>query len=530
VITVGQDGSVLFWDTERKVSQFISNGATLARVAGTWLLTGGQDGKVRIWDMNEDEREPMLELNGHDAPLADLAITPSRHRIISADSTGVSRIWYLDQPSLNPAQFQSLTGDWIIARQALDRFVAWNLRAPEPGPLAAFVQALSTAKAAGVDHSSNWMATLHHPDQSAGSLNMRLWNLVDGSKQPVVQRSFQLGPLERFWSWSPHLSVNVTASEAWVTFTGSAIGESRAWTVNLRSEQKPAPLARGERLMEVLPGHPWALTATSVAGASSSVRMQLRSLRDSNASLPITGIASSGYLDGISPDATWLSVSADLRTYLLEFRNGENLQPPLRAYDAGRSYAVALGKGQPPIWVDTDGRLKALLKKDEGQEVTRLSLPGVHLTAVAWDTAGTLLGLADDRRHVWLLPDANVSSADTLTRQITSLLQAPGLPMPADTAVSAAVERLFLFPEFGWLAATTDNDGLLLWNRSASGDWSAPLLFAASEFRLDHISRVEPAANGRRFLIGNSEATAVLSFDPAELLITARSLQSGRVR
>jgi WD40 repeat protein len=65
--------------------------AVLLLGSGRELVTGGSEGTIRVWDAMHGELR--AELRGHRAPVARLSIDDSEGRLVSADASGIVRLW-----------------------------------------------------------------------------------------------------------------------------------------------------------------------------------------------------------------------------------------------------------------------------------------------------------------------------------------------------------------------------------------------------------------------------------------------------
>src|SRR5205823_9636427 len=60
---------------------------------GRWLIAGANDTRVRLWEIATGKK--LVEFNGHDAEVAEVAFTPDSRTVFSSAADGQSYLWDL---------------------------------------------------------------------------------------------------------------------------------------------------------------------------------------------------------------------------------------------------------------------------------------------------------------------------------------------------------------------------------------------------------------------------------------------------
>jgi hypothetical protein len=169
------------------------------------------------------------------------------------------------------------------------------------------------------------------------------------------------------------------------------------------------------------------------------------------------------------------------------------------------------------------GPQRAPIARAYGGEVAVLSLDGARFLpfpklkgskALAWDATGHWLVAAQSNATLLFRVDGATLAPDAEPIELPAPAQSPG-----------EIERVFAWPEFGWIAAVTDSESLLLWHRAANDLWEAPVVLDRQDLRSAHgATDISLRDGGRALAVGDQ----VVSLDPARLLRRANGLLSGR--
>ena len=96
IVSGGLDTTVIRWnhgrETAEQVLRFHAGGVTsVATLPQDWSVSGGEDGRIAIWAPTADQ--PVRVLDGHQGPVAALAIAEEIGGIASASFDGTVRVW-----------------------------------------------------------------------------------------------------------------------------------------------------------------------------------------------------------------------------------------------------------------------------------------------------------------------------------------------------------------------------------------------------------------------------------------------------
>jgi hypothetical protein len=539
VCTVGFDGTVFLRELKGATpgrALLIDSRAESARLGGRWIMVGGRDGKLRLVDFkaDHDNSEEALVLNGHDAPVREIDMSPDQTRLASFDAAGVARIWSLTHPILQPDGV-SVTPDWRWLKAKPERGGAqlWPLGGRDPLSAPVLSREFPGAAAVAWDSARPAAAALYLEPASPLPLVLRLWAL-EGDRPALVlrrERRFAAGPLgPSFATWQLWLSTSDRQARIAIQRTDGT--DSAVWTTDLLD-----PRSRLRRLGDpdlkvdlkaASPGLRW-LQVSSGPRAKPPAAVWLADLGDWKGpprAVPLDGFEVR-YGAPWSPDGRWVFMKDQKgRHALIDLAAAAGSGRAERRVEIGDYPDPVFGRGRPPLHLDGDGNLRAWQERPQGAPRRADLLPGPGLAALSWDDAGEWLALGHRDGRVWLAHPDRAGGAGGLRQQLRAAMLHDPLPTPAEPEARAKIERVFPFPAQGWVVAVTEKHMALLWHRSPEGDWEAPVTFTSSDLRLDgDLYAVQFRPDGHMALF----AGQVVSFDPDQLLTQARLLLSGRV-
>lgn len=521
IVSMGFDGTVLYrrFDQRRVAEKFqlVATGASSIALAGRGIAIGKRDGKVMFVESSS------APLNGHGSPIREVRSVTEwssdrLSRLLSTDAAGVSRIWDMTAPGMQENEREvRVTADWKWVVTDDDAGAKlWPLQLPEPLWAPRRHRAFTGAKAVAWNEDASQVATLHVEPGNRLPVVVRLWDMR-GERlplAPVTERRF------------------------------AARAEETGWTMWLATTNEEARLLIDDH--EQL--------------RMTDLRQPLQALR--KVGDPDIKLAT----DGASPDLHWLVVKNDKQAFLVDTRRwgkaprlislagGVDLEH-VNEWSADRRWLTLEGKfaagGTPHFFIDLTavstglrpspvprvrdvclgrGRAPLMRTDDDDRSLYMWQPPGrfvkvapqPRFSALAWDQSGRWLAIGHQGGRVWLTQPSAGTPAE-LGRELRSAMKQPSLPLPAEVEARGEIERLFPFPEQGWIVARVDKH-VLVWHRGGSGAWEQPLVFTDEELRVESLDRVKLRPDGRMALIGNQ----VMSFDPDYLPAYSRRMSNGR--
>jgi hypothetical protein len=534
VISTGFDGTVLY----RKVNggrvgekfKLVDTNASFVTLIGKSVVVGKRDGKVQLGAGGDYGSS--APLNGHGAPITGIKCVMdwnTRHlaRVLSTDSKGITRIWDMTSPGAGESSDDvRVTPDWkwMITNEHDGGMQFWPIHLPEPLWAPRKNPGLMGAKAVAWNEDASQVATLHVEPAAPLPVVIRLWKMTGERlpRAPVVERRFAVATHDET-SWSLWLATS--NGEARVLIDD----HSQLWMTDLAQPQQPLRTVGGAGLKLDKKGASDDLRWLVVKRGKQAFVADTRQWGSAPKLIPLGADIDVEAVEAWSPDRRWLVISAHRFS---EEKPEVHFPPPhscivdltvapLRPIVSGGMRNVLFGAGRPPLIRDYDDDQPLRMLQSPGQLVRVAANP----KQLAWDASGRWLAIGHDGGRVWLTqPAAGITAAD-LGRTLRSIMRQPPLPLPAEVGARGEIERVFPFPEQGWVVATVDRY-VLVWLRRGSG-WDPPLVFTKAELHEDEgVAQVRLRADGRMALVGNQ----LMSFDPGYLMAYSRRLANGVVK
>jgi hypothetical protein len=543
-VTLGFDGSVWFRHLERLSSgrfQLVERDASAALQWSRFLIIGKRDGRLHFWDLEHEADRPWLVLNGHDSEVREIRVRGSPHRLLSVDARGVARVWDMSHPSM-VGRLRLTHSDSVIGRNQhwLVTCCSKGMQLwPRPGlavpPLLAPVRLSGTQDAgrANAVANSSWAVSMRvdaATSADAGSetpLHLRFWPLHGAvpPNKPTYLRRYAIaaaGRAQHWWLRAPQGMPSALPARVLVGNDASS-GQS-AWILPIADAgAKPLRIGRSEEIIQSNGSSDdlrWILVKKSgaVGGPMSHGIVDVERPPQTGQNHLDVWPMPAGYDGGtarFSPDGRWMLLQmADYNDCLLR------LSVPLPACipiprDAKKNrMGVLFARGRMPLAWSPGSEIRVLTDSTPPRFVAVESLPA-GLAVLAWSNDGRWLSTWSKKSGVVLRSGLD---AGTLAGSKSTRLPDP----PAD---APAIERLFPFPDQGWVLAAVERGGLLAWHRDAAGHWQSPFHLTADTLRLDQgPTRVQLWGDGRELMLDDEH----LSLDPARLAKDAAQLLSGR--
>jgi hypothetical protein len=523
MVTLGFDGSVWFRDLEKlNRFQLVARNASAIATLGKVVIVGGRDGGLGFVDDAPDDLAAYL--NGHDAPVASIRLTPWHTRLLSVDARGVARAWNLEHPVIGEWLDTTDGASTTISNDGLTLITHWlsgrvELRdSLSPNSLVAprVIPGLDTRKATvAVDPAGRWIGALDVDANARLPLRLRLWKVGAATVEsaPLVRR-FARPKAATGSTWALSLRSSATRVIAELrTSTADSKGDfDTGWVVDSRDDF--ATLNRlgrsGARLS--LRGVDTALRWMIVVGGSSSAPPKRHFIIDleqadafaSPVALPakMTG----DYID-FDPGGQWLRVGLEEYKKCLVAPAAPQRRCIALPRDLDR---ILFGPGRSPLVSNYDGEVAAL----DSSGTRFRPVPKLKgSTQLAWDESGRWLAASSAAGGVQLYPvDAPVIAEDAI-----------GVRLPDPAQPAGDIDGLFPYVAQRWIFATTSDDHMLCWYRDDAGHWSAPVLLPARELR-EAGWGVSLRNDGHVLVVG----LQAISLDPERLVAQAKLLMSGR--
>jgi hypothetical protein len=531
VLTLGFDGTLWWRDLERMENnrfQLVARDVSAVNTLDDFILIGGRDGRVRFLDTKRDAGESRIVLNGHDAPLQELRVAGAGPRLLAIDKRGIARCWDFSHPTLASWISENRWAEGVVSADArwlvtVGERSGIELRGAEefdslqaPRRFGGVQEGASRA----VDPAGHWAGALDTASGSRATLRLRLWALEGDSptERKPVERQYPMpdDAAPTFWA----LNIAADGSHTRVILSAPLKGANKSdydppratWVTD--SSDDFASLKRiGPRGSAYQPSHiqdlRW-LLARSASQSTSSVRYYLVDLDQSGSygkpiPLPATTTANSMQF---SADEQWLRIEiADYKQCVLALARprGPCIEMPRDHSD------ILFGPERAPIARAYAGQV-AVLPLDGTRFVPFPKLKDSK--ALAWDASGHWLVAAQANGTRLFRVDGATLAPDAAPIQLPAPAQSPG-----------EIERVFAWPEFGWIAAVTDSESLMLWHRAANDVWEPPIVLDRQDLRSAHgATDISLRDAGRALVVGDQ----VVSLDPARLIRRANGLLSGR--
>jgi hypothetical protein len=532
VLTLGFDGTLWWRDLDRMEGnrfQLVARDVAAVNTLDTFILIGGRDGRVRFLSTKEGPGEPTIVLNGHDAALQELRVAGVGPRLLTIDTRGSARCWDFSHPTL---------ASWISEQRWTEGVVSadarWLVTTTERGGIelrsAEELDSLAAPRrfdgskdgaSLALDASGRWAGALDTTTGSRVGLRLRLWSLEGDSPadRKPVERQYRIPDEAAPTSWT--LTIVADGSQARAILTAPLKNATnvygyespRATWVSDSSDHFAGLKRIGPRgtAYELFRSDDlrW-MVVKSGTQSTSSVRYYLVDLEQSasyDKPIPLPATTTANWME-FSADAQWLRLElAEYKHCVLSLA-----KPRGRCIQMPRNHSYILF-----------GPQRAPIARAYGGEVAVLSLDGARFLpfpklkgskALAWDATGHWLVAAQSNATLLFRVDGATLAPDAEPIELPAPAQSPG-----------EIERVFAWPEFGWIAAVTDSESLLLWHRAANDLWEAPVVLDRQDLRSAHgATDISLRDGGRALAVGDQ----VVSLDPARLLRRANGLLSGR--